>query len=447
MKRNEIIKLFIILFFIGLLFTAYHTFQAWGTHSEEIYRSASAAIMGVVITTAITYFLLTSQSDNDTARERDARVYEQKLSICLEFINEICAILEDGNISREEANKLKFTFSKVAIHLSDENLKEISEHLSAIAQNCDELNSTPIDLSNQLMDIVYVIRKAIYPHKAAKMKNEAAKESIIKNLKTIDNKVVKIQDTTDSKTEYEKLFNGLAAELNKEFQHTSVKRTDNNELLLTSKYPQWKAEKLSIKMAFNKNGEPYYQISAQLEYKDAEERLYPSLKEYFGGNFTSGAWKMQPEGETGKQLRQGHWSQEELKLLINKTSEELIKIAKYINTFIENYDTMEDLKKKHSPKNWRWTFFEQDGIALVHTSNKVECSFRYNKEEKQITDVKLVRFSDDVKWNPDRDTGSLEIEKYERATEAQLPELLKELDNMFSIAKAPIKIGPITWPW
>ena len=92
---------------IALLIIVNYLLHVWPTAAETL-QALCAAVIGVGITSLITCVLLRYQSQNDSARERDAKIYEHKLIIFQEFLNDISNIVEDGKITIEEAKELGY---------------------------------------------------------------------------------------------------------------------------------------------------------------------------------------------------------------------------------------------------------------------------------------------------------------------------------------------------
>ncbi len=184
----------ILITLIGLLVLVNYLLHVWPTAVATL-QALCAAVIGVGITSLITCMLLRYQSQNDIERERDAKIYEHKLIIFQEFLDEISGIVEDGQITTVEANTLKFTFSKIALHLSDEHLATISANLARITNNCNTLTPQrqcgPVDISAELMSIVDILRTELYPLKAQGLTNQEHRNDIFAHLRKLDDIVEK----------------------------------------------------------------------------------------------------------------------------------------------------------------------------------------------------------------------------------------------------------------
>ena len=75
---------------------------------KDLWYESYAAIIGVVLTAIITFFLFKGQTSSEVKREKEAKVYEEKLKIYKEFLNYLCDIIQDRKITEEEKVKLKF---------------------------------------------------------------------------------------------------------------------------------------------------------------------------------------------------------------------------------------------------------------------------------------------------------------------------------------------------
>ena len=99
---------------------------------KDLWYESYAAIIGVVLTAIITFFLFKGQTSSEVKREKEAKVYEEKLQIYKEFLNCLCDIIQDGKITEEEKVKLKFQAASISMHTDSVKTKEISEHVCRI---------------------------------------------------------------------------------------------------------------------------------------------------------------------------------------------------------------------------------------------------------------------------------------------------------------------------
>ena len=153
---------------------------------KELWYEMFAAVLGVIITAVITMILLRGQTNNDVERERDAKVFEEKLRIYQEFLQQLQEVIKDGTLTEEEKILLQFQVSYVAMHCEQECIEKVSTSIKQIlACKCGNVKAENTDSSNELLDylfnIIEAFRKDLYgkeQHFEDKTRNNA-----INNLK------------------------------------------------------------------------------------------------------------------------------------------------------------------------------------------------------------------------------------------------------------------------
>ena len=140
---------------------------------KELWYEMFAAVLGVIITAVITMILLRGQSDTDIQREREAKIFEEKLRIYQEYLRTLCEVVEDGSLSEEDKNRLEFQTSYVAMHCRPEHIAKVSQGVKElIAYTCPDkkkleigkLNrsNSPDPVLDSLFDIVEAFRQDLY---------------------------------------------------------------------------------------------------------------------------------------------------------------------------------------------------------------------------------------------------------------------------------------------
>ena len=99
---------------------------------KELWYEMFAAVLGVIITAVITMILLRGQTNNDVERERDAKVFEEKLRIYQDFLQKLQDVIKDHTLSDEEKTLLQFQASYVAMHCEPECIQKVSESVKQI---------------------------------------------------------------------------------------------------------------------------------------------------------------------------------------------------------------------------------------------------------------------------------------------------------------------------
>lgn len=97
------------------------------------------ALLGTVITAIITVFLLNGQSENEMKREKDSKVFENKIQVYSEFTDKLWGMLDDEVISLEEITELrKLCFKNLVFYLNNEQAEELQKCISKIANPTDK---------------------------------------------------------------------------------------------------------------------------------------------------------------------------------------------------------------------------------------------------------------------------------------------------------------------
>ena len=133
---------------------------------KELWYEMFAAVLGVIITAVITMILLRGQTNNDVERERDAKVFEEKLRIYQDFLQKLQDVIKDHTLSDEEKILLQFQASYVAMHCEPECIQKVSESVKQILGcTCNNVKTQPTD-SNRLLDYLFnmveAFRKDLY---------------------------------------------------------------------------------------------------------------------------------------------------------------------------------------------------------------------------------------------------------------------------------------------
>lgn len=190
-----------------------------------------SAIIGVVITIVITAALLNRQSDqqsklqvllldkqyiSELKKERDVKVFEEKLKIYKEFLSKLHDIIKDDKISEYEVKELIFQISYIAMHTSSEHVNTILLNLNKTITGIGKNEKGKTELAQNVLDIVLVLQRELYNEK-------------------LGNNDIKI-----------KLFSGLVTDIN------DFAESDGNEnsLVFQSYLPETNEEKILIQTYF-----------------------------------------------------------------------------------------------------------------------------------------------------------------------------------------------------
>ena len=120
---------------------------------KDVSAQFFSAISGALIAAIITLFLLKGQTEVEADRQRDSKVFAEKLRIYQGFLRKLCDVVKDQNITSEEEIELQFQVSYIAMHTSSKTISSISEQVSEIVVNLKQ--GTP-DANNMLMQLFYI---------------------------------------------------------------------------------------------------------------------------------------------------------------------------------------------------------------------------------------------------------------------------------------------------
>ena len=135
-----------------------------------------AAILGVVITAAITELLLNGQTKNEGTLKRDSKIFEEKLKIYQNFLNSLYKAVEDGKLTDSEKMELQFQTSLVAMHCDPKFIKTISVAVNGVIKstcpNKGDEHTPQTALIASLFDVVEAFRQDLYPGEFKKFDKE-----------------------------------------------------------------------------------------------------------------------------------------------------------------------------------------------------------------------------------------------------------------------------------
>jgi|GEM_PF-1569672 len=138
----------LLLFFaVVILFKIYR--------DKDVPAQFTGALLGAIVTAAITMTLLHGQSQAEEAKERNVRVFEEKTKRYNDFLAKIWTVWEDRHVTLEELKDLMETFSRdIIIYTKRESTDLLLDHLSVIAKYSGDEALTEAGRTS--------VRKAIY---------------------------------------------------------------------------------------------------------------------------------------------------------------------------------------------------------------------------------------------------------------------------------------------
>lgn len=148
MKKNiaaiSIVLGFIVFISIALITRLFN--------SSDLPTQISGALLEAVVTAIITYFLLTGQTSQEKEREKDVRIFEEKVKVYSEFSQKLWGMITDDNeVSTVELIELrKLCFSKLVFYLNDSQIQSIAQEIKGIKTDAN-LSIGKISIITQIL--------------------------------------------------------------------------------------------------------------------------------------------------------------------------------------------------------------------------------------------------------------------------------------------------------
>ena len=117
-----------------------------------------SAVSGALIAAIITLFLLKGQTEVEADRQKDSKVFEEKLGIYKEFLKKLCDVVKDMDITPQEEIELQFQVSYIAMHTKSDSIKFISEQVRKIVVAIKNKEKD----SNNMLSQLFVISDTLY---------------------------------------------------------------------------------------------------------------------------------------------------------------------------------------------------------------------------------------------------------------------------------------------
>ena len=125
---------------------------------KDVSAQFFSAMAGALVAAIITLFLLKGQTAVEADRQKDSKVFEEKLRIYQEFLRKLCDVVKDQKITADEEIELQFQVSYIAMHTKSEAIKIISEQVRKIVVG---IKNNEKD-SNNMLSQLFVISDSLY---------------------------------------------------------------------------------------------------------------------------------------------------------------------------------------------------------------------------------------------------------------------------------------------
>ena len=129
-----IMWLFVVIIFVAIFSIIPRIFS-----SHDLLYQTLAVVLSVLFTAIVTNQLLTGQSSNEEAREKNIKVHENKIEVYADFVSKMWATMKDGKVVPEEIEDIRSEiFNKLIFYLEDEQIEAISEALRELSQDSSD---------------------------------------------------------------------------------------------------------------------------------------------------------------------------------------------------------------------------------------------------------------------------------------------------------------------
>ncbi len=160
------------------------------------------ALIGVVITAIITGFLLQGQTDQGMKRDKDVRIFEQKIRVYSEFTERMWAMFDDGKVTDEELKELRaICFRRLVFYLDSTQIEKITEQI-------DSIRDTSMKAAGA---ITHILQRSLNTDENEKTgdliklfnsfdKKDSTEKEELKQVTTTESSIQQDQQTTDNIT-------------------------------------------------------------------------------------------------------------------------------------------------------------------------------------------------------------------------------------------------------
>ena len=346
-----IIGLVIILAILTICYFVFHVPAIW----PQLLAIIVSAFLGAGATAWVTNTLLKNQQSAEEEKEKNVKVYEEKLRIYQNYLQRLCDAVKDHQLSDEEKIKLQFLTAYTAMHSEDAHIYKISKSTSEILKClCDRGNkgkdSSEVSekLQNELFDIVNCFQEELYP--VRNRDDEFRKKAAIVFAETFssfesDNNTSPLTiSTTINKTVVDDLPIGMDQTL---IEKWNVVRKDEDGFRLERKGDGPGA----IEIGF---WEDHYYIQAEY---DGFTDFAKTLKRKYGGRRSYGTWWRHIIDGGIYEIQQGEFLEKYYK---NEAMQKAV--IEWVNVLISDINSFTPFA------NW-WNALNENGIIEKYAQN------------------------------------------------------------------------------
>lgn len=150
---------------------------------SDVSAQILSALAGAVVTAMITLFLLLGQTANEEKKDRNAKIFEEKLRIYNGFLQKLCSVVRDMKIERYEEIELEFQVAQIAMHTSSQSIKAISEQVRDIIVRIKKKEAQQEEMLSELFEIADTFYLELYNTK--NIFNPEDRDKTLENFRSI----------------------------------------------------------------------------------------------------------------------------------------------------------------------------------------------------------------------------------------------------------------------
>lgn len=252
-----------------LIFICVATFSgAWP--GSDVSAQILSALAGAVVTAMITLFLLLGQTANEEKKERNAKVFEERLRIYNDFLQKLCSIVSDMKIDKSEEIELEFQVAQIAMHTSSDSIDTISNQVKEIItgiRNGDKSNG-------EILQELFLISDTFYYElygRENKFSN-IARTSTIGNFKFILTPANKIEEQEKSQRQ------AIISAYNREERLTLSDRAKLLKAMIDNMGSrQWIYNRTILVHDFPRDASPNNNIAVDIAPDNSTQKYYVSI--------------------------------------------------------------------------------------------------------------------------------------------------------------------------
>ena len=143
----------IITAILAICFFVFHVPDLW----SQLLAIIASAFLGAGATAWITNTLLINQQKSEEAKEKNIKVYENKIQVYSEFISKMWKTLEDDELTDEEIRGIRSDiFNKLIFYLKKDDIIKLAEKVRSIksSESFNDGEDKPIDKAKKTTGII-----------------------------------------------------------------------------------------------------------------------------------------------------------------------------------------------------------------------------------------------------------------------------------------------------